>query len=98
MDSALAEGHACEVRAPETFVEMPLPMRFAVLGGLALGAVGCVIGLVIGLNVYAPTAWAATFEVGIPSALLGAVLGFAAGSVRSRALRRRGAAKGPSGA
>jgi hypothetical protein len=75
------------VRTPVAIVELPLPLRFAATGGLALGALGCVTGLVIGLRVYAPTAWAATFEIGIPSALLGAVLGLAAGSVRLLVLR-----------
>ena len=60
--------------------EWPLPLRLAVLGGLALGLLGSAVGLVVGLHVYAPTAWAATCEVGIPSAVLGAVLGGLAGS------------------
>jgi len=76
------------MRAPASTVALPLPMRLAFWGGLVLGTVGCVSGLVIGLNVYAPTAWAATFELGGPSALLGAVVGFAAGSVRLLVLRR----------
>ena len=76
------------MRTPETFAELPLLLRFAVVGGLALGALGCVIGLVVGVNVYPPTAWAATLEVGIPSTLLGAVLGLVAGSVRLLVLRR----------
>ena len=77
------------VRTPAAIVELPLPLRFAVLGGLALGALGCVIGFVIGLNAYAPTAWAATVELGMPSALLGAIIGVAAGSVRLLVLRQR---------
>jgi hypothetical protein len=54
---------------------------------LAFGVVGLVIGLVRGLTVYAPTAWAAAFEVGIPSALIGVVLGF--GIVAARRLLAR---------
>jgi len=77
------------VRTPAAIVELPIPLRFAFWGGLALGALGCVIGFVVGLNVCAPTAWAATFELGMPSALLGALLGLAAGSVRLLVLRRR---------
>jgi hypothetical protein len=42
---------------------------------LAGGALGSAAGLVRGLEVYAPTAWAAMFEVGIPSAALGALIG-----------------------
>jgi len=47
------------------------------------------IGLVVGWSVYKPTAWAAALEIGLPSALLGAVLGAAAGSVWLFVLRRR---------
>jgi hypothetical protein len=58
---------------------MPPPVRFAVLGGLAFGAAGGVVGLIIGLQVYAPTAWAAMFEVGLPAAFVGAVVGLGVG-------------------
>ena len=51
------------------------------------GALGLVAGLVRGLTVYAPTAWAAAFEVGIPAAVAGAVLGL--GIVGARGLLRR---------
>jgi hypothetical protein len=37
--------------------------------------------LVIGTQVYWPTAWAATFEVGAPAAFLGFVLGLVIGSL-----------------
>ena len=73
---------------PAAIVELPLPVRYARWGALALGAAGCVVGLVIGLDVHAATAWAATFEVGLPSAVLGALAGLAAGSVRLLAHRR----------
>jgi hypothetical protein len=59
----------------------PLPLRLAAVGAVGLGLLGSLIGLAIGLHVYAPTAWAATFEVGLPSAVLGAVLGAVVGSV-----------------
>ena len=74
---------------PDSFLELPLPLRFAVLGALSLGALGTLIGLVVGWAVYAPTAWAAALEVGVPSVLLGAVVGLAVGSVRLRVLRGR---------
>jgi hypothetical protein len=63
-------------------------MRWAVFGALALGVLGCAIGLVVGVQVYAPTAWAATFEIGIPSTILGALVGWVAGSLRMLVLRR----------
>jgi hypothetical protein len=93
MASVLDRRDDCLVRTPAAIVELPLLLRFAVLGGLALGALGGVIGLVIGVNFYAPTAWAATFELGIPSALLGTILGLAAGTVRLLALRQQHSSK-----
>jgi hypothetical protein len=44
---------------------------------------------VVGLQVYAPTAWFAIFEVGLPSALLGSVLGLVVGVSKHRASKRR---------
>jgi hypothetical protein len=67
---------------------LSIPLRFAVVGAALLGLVGGVVGLVVGLRTYVPTAWAAVFEIGIPAAALGAVLGLAAGSVAVAARRR----------
>lgn len=61
--------------------ELPLPGRFAAFGALALGLAGALAGLVGGLFAYPPTAWFAVGEVGVPAALVGALLGFAVGSV-----------------
>ena len=82
--SALLTGKRDDqwVRALQGIVHLPLPMRWATFGALALGVLGCAIGLVIGLHVYAPTAWAATFEIGIPSTILGALVGWVTGSLR----------------
>lgn len=68
-----------------------LPLRMVVYGALATGLAGCVAGLVIGLFVYAPTAWFATFEVGIPAAIIGSILGLVAGTliVAVQTIRRR---------
>jgi len=81
--------HDGQVTPPDSFLELPLPQRFAVLGGLGLGALGALVGLVVGWAVHPPTAWAAALEVGVPSVLLGAVVGLAVGSVRLRMLRGR---------
>lgn len=69
------------MNAARWLVEMPLATRYVVGGALVAGSAGCVAGLVIGLVVYAPTAWFATFEVGVPAAIAGAVLGLVIGSV-----------------
>lgn len=60
---------------------VPLPLRYALVGGAVLGGIGGLVGLVIGLWAYPPTAWFAIFEVGVPAGVLGAVLGLAAGSI-----------------
>jgi xanthosine utilization system XapX-like protein len=62
-----------------------------VCGALVPGLAGCVAGLVIGLFAYAPTAWFATFEVGIPAAMIGSILGLVVGSliVAVRTIHRR---------
>jgi RimJ/RimL family protein N-acetyltransferase len=65
--------------------ELPAPRRGALVGAVVLGACGAVVGLVIGLQTYAPTAWAAALEVGIPAALVGAALGLLVGVVLGRA-------------
>ena len=59
--------------------DMPLPARFAVIGGLVLGIAGGIAGLVIGLFAYPPTAWFAVAEVGVPAALLGGLAGLVVG-------------------
>ncbi len=71
------------MRSPERTARLSLPLLGAAAGAVSLGLLGCVAGLVIGLQVYAPTAWAAMFEIGIPAALLGAIVGLAAGALRS---------------
>ncbi|HEV2885566.1 MAG TPA: hypothetical protein VGX49_01530 [Jatrophihabitans sp.] len=60
---------------------------------LVCGAIGLVAGFVRGLSVYAPTAWAAAFEVGIPAAVAGAVIGLGTAGVRTlvRRIRARSA-------
>ena len=64
-----------------------------IVGRVALvcGVLGLVVGFVIGLFAYAPTAWAAAFEIGIPAAAVGVVIGL--GIVGLRKLVRRIAAR-----
>lgn len=69
---------------------MPFLGRFVFVGTLSAGAIGAVVGLIVGLHAYPPTAWFAVFELGVPAAVVGALLGLASGlSVRGiRHLRR----------
>ncbi len=69
----------------------PLLVVYMLVGAAAFGAIGGVIGLVIGLRAYVPTALVAAVEVGAPSALLGGLVGLVVGSIVSavKALRCR---------
>lgn len=58
--------------------------RAAGVGAITLGFAGVVAGLIIGLFVYAPTAWFAALELGIPAAAIGALVGAAVGAVINR--------------
>lgn len=58
-------------------------------GSCSWVSLGAIIGLVVGLHVYAATAWAAMFELGVPAAVLGAAGGFLVGCSLTLARRRR---------
>lgn len=67
----------------DAFAPWPLLVRFVVAGIVLAGGVGGLVGLIVGLRVYPPTAWFAVFELGVPAAVVGALLGLASGlSVR----------------
>jgi hypothetical protein len=72
----------------------PSPGNCAIAGMLLASAAGAIIGLVIGLHVYAATAWAAMFELGIPAAVVGAAAGLFVGCAiaLARRFRPRGSA------
>jgi hypothetical protein len=59
--------------------KISIPARFAILGVVIFHVIGGIVGLVIGLNAYAPTAWFAVFEVGMPAGIVGGVLGVSIG-------------------
>jgi hypothetical protein len=69
------------------FVEgvSPLPLRWAMVGAVGLGALGAIAGLIIGLIVHPPTAPFALLEIGIPATLVGGLVGLASGSIVSAA-------------
>ena len=60
---------------------IPVIALCAVVGSAAAFILGGLVGLVLGLRAYPPTAWVAVFEVGIPAAFCGAVLGFVVGVI-----------------
>lgn len=66
---------------------MPVIPRFAVVGSAAAFLLGALIGLVIGLFAYPPTAWFALFELGVPAGILGAVIGALVGFVTAAVQR-----------
>ena len=70
--------------------DIPVPVRWMLLGAVVFGIVGGVLGLVLGLAAYPPTAWFAVFEVGVPAAFLGALLGLATGTIAWGIGRSRG--------
>jgi hypothetical protein len=72
---------------------MPILARWGCTGAMSAGVTGLIVGLVVGLFVYAPTAPFAAVELGIPAALMGGVVGVAAGIVvkMGRSIRRHGA-------
>ena len=71
---------------------LPPVARWTLLGAGALGGTGAVVGVIVGLFAYAPTALFAGAEIGIPATLAGALLGVTAAglaAVGRRPRRRR---------
>ena len=78
----LEEGKNTPVR-PITarLSHLTLPARWTVVGAASAGVIGAIVGLVVGLRVYAPTAPFAVVELGLPAAIVGGVIGFTAGLI-----------------
>ena len=75
-------GHGASLRWMRSqMAAVPLVPRFMVVGFTAAVLLGGLVGLVLGLLAYPPTAWFAIFEVGFPAGILGAVLGAFVGMV-----------------
>jgi hypothetical protein len=68
-------------------IRINLPARWGVLGAVLLGFVGAIGGLIIGMLAYAPTAWFAVIEAGLPAAVAGGTLGLLAGLLVEAARR-----------
>ena len=66
-----------------------LPLRCTWTGMTLAGTAGAIAGLVVGLHVYAATAWFAMFEVGVPAAIVGGAVGCLTGCIVDMANRHR---------
>jgi hypothetical protein len=60
---------------------LPVVQRYALVGSTAALVLGGLVGLVLGLLAYPPTAWFAVLEVGVPAGIAGAALGASVGLV-----------------
>lgn len=60
---------------------LPLPLRWSLVSAAVTAMAGAVVGLVLGLRTYAPTAWFAVIEVGLPAGILGAGVGLITGAI-----------------
>lgn len=65
----------------ELWRDLPTPLKYAVASAAGFSLLGGMVGLVFGLFANPMTSWFAVFELGIPADVLGALLGFVAGSV-----------------
>ena len=63
------------ISARSQLVAKPLITRFTIVGLTVAGILGGLVGLVLGLRAHPATAWFAVLEVGVPAAIVGAVLG-----------------------
>ena len=57
------------------------PARWTAIGAGGLGGIGAVVGLVVGLQVNAPTAPFAVVELGLPATIVGGGIGFIVGAI-----------------
>jgi membrane associated rhomboid family serine protease len=54
---------------------VPLIARWIIVGAASGTVIGGIVGLVVGLHAYPPTAWFAVLEAGIPIGAAGAIVG-----------------------
>jgi hypothetical protein len=68
---------------------MPMLARWVTVAALFAGVAGGIVGLVVGLFAYAPTAPFAAVELGFPATFVGGVVGLVVGMIMTTALRIR---------
>jgi hypothetical protein len=66
---------------------MPVLARWVTVAALFTGVTGGIVGLVVGLFVYAPTAPFAAVELGLPAAFAGGAVGLVAGMIMATVAR-----------
>jgi membrane associated rhomboid family serine protease len=54
---------------------MPLIVRLVTVGAASASVIGGLVGLVVGLFAYPPTAWFAVVELGVPAGVVGGIVG-----------------------
>ena len=75
------------MRSPAWLREAPLVARWVIVGACSAGLIGAIVGLIVGLVDYPPTAPFAAVELGFPATVLG-TLGGAIGGILVQAGRR----------
>jgi hypothetical protein len=75
----------CDRSGVKAFVaglrDMPMLARCVSIGAISAGVTGGIVGLVVGLFAYAPTAPVAAVELGFPATLTGVIVGFVVGVI-----------------
>jgi hypothetical protein len=69
---------------------VPLVPRWMIVGSASACVSGGIVGLVVGLLAYAPTAWFAVIELGVPAGVAGGIAGLAGALILTagRGIRR----------
>jgi hypothetical protein len=68
---------------------MPMLARWVTVAALFAGVTGGIVGLVIGLFAYVPTAPIAAIEIGFPATIAGGLVGLVLGMIMTTAFRIR---------
>lgn len=66
---------AAQAMPPDTW---PRLARWPIVGASSFGAIGAIVGMLVGLLAYPPTAGFAVLEAGVPAAVAGGIVGLSA--------------------